>query len=230
MTPHGLTQHPLRLVIYDCDGVLIDSEGVASRVCAEALTELGWPMTAAESMQRFVGYSLGSMVPVIEAHIGRPLPAGWTGQLAQRLVNALSEEAQTMPGAADVLRATAALGLPFRVASNSGHAEMAAKFARTGLDSLVAGRVHSAEDVPRGKPAPDVFLHAAAAEGMPPGACIVVEDSVPGTRGAIAAGMAVIGLDPHGDGQALRAVGASHVVRALSELPPLFRTAMRHAA
>jgi len=103
------------------------------------------------------------------------------------------------------------------------------KFARTGLAPLVEGRTHSARDVAAGKPAPDVFLAAAAAQGVPAQACIVVEDSLPGIRGALAAGMACIGLDPHGSGAALRAAGA-HPVRALSELPALFRTAMRAAA
>jgi beta-phosphoglucomutase-like phosphatase (HAD superfamily) len=115
------------------------------------------------------------------------------------------------------------------VASNSSHEEMAVKFARTGLAPLVAGRTHSARDVAAGKPAPDLFLAAAAAEGVAPQACIVVEDSLPGIRGALAAGMTCIGLDPHGPGEALRAAGA-HPVRALSELPALFRAAMRAAA
>ena len=229
MTLQGLTPVPLRLVIYDCDGVLIDSEAIASRVCAEALTELGWRMTPAESMAQFMGYSLSGMLPMIEARIGRPVPPGWVAQLCERLVQAMEEESVTVPGAAEALQATAALGLPFRVASNSSHAEMAVKFGRTGLDRLVAGRLHSAGDVRAGKPAPDVFLAAAAAEGVPPAACIVVEDSVPGTRGAVAAGMAVIGLDPHGNGAALRAAGA-YPVRSLAELPALFRTAMRRAA
>ena len=134
-----------------------------------------------------------------------------------------------MPGIFDALRATMALRLPFRVASNSGHEEMRVKFARTGLAALVQGRVHSAYDVGRGKPAPDVFLAAAAAEGVPPGSCLVIEDSLPGVHAAVAAGMACIGLDVHGDGAALRAAGA-HPVRALSELPALFRAALRIAA
>ena len=149
--------------------------------------------------------------------------------MRSRLIATLSEETEAMPGAADVLRATAALGLPYRVASNSSHGEMAVKFARTGLAPLVAGRVHSARDVAAGKPAPDVFLAAAAAEGIMPQACMVVEDSLPGIRAALAAGMACIGLDPHGPGEALRAAGA-HPIRALSELPPLFQAAMRAAA
>jgi beta-phosphoglucomutase-like phosphatase (HAD superfamily) len=124
-----------------------------------------------------------------------------------------------------VLAATAALGLPFRVASNSSHEEMAVKFERTRLTPLVTGLTHSARDVAAGKPAPDVFLAAAAAAGVPPGACLVVEDSVPGALAARAAGMACIGLAPHGDDPALRAAGAV-LIRSLAELPVILKAAM----
>jgi len=224
-----VTPQPLRLVIWDCDGVLVDSEGPSARVTAAECSRLGWPMTAAEAMRRFMGLRLSDMPPLVEANIGRPVPPGWVDHLRDRLIETLAGEVEAMPGAADALRATAALGLPYRVASNSSHQEMAAKFARTGLAPLVEGRTHSARDVARGKPAPDVFLAAAAAEGVPPASCIVVEDSLPGIAAAVAAGMYVLGLDPHGDGSALRAAGA-HPIHALSECPALFRAAMRVAA
>ena len=223
------TPLPLRLVIFDCDGVLVDSEGPSNRAVAEELTKLGWPMDEAESNRRFIGYQLRDVAAVAEAHFGRAVPEGWVEMLRGRLVHVLAHEVEPMPGAADALRATAGLGLPYRVASNSSRAEMVVKFDRTGLAALVAGRVHSAYEVPRAKPAPDVYLAAAAAEGVPPGACAVVEDSVPGTMAAVAAGMACIGLDPHGDGAALRALGATPI-RALSELPGLLRAALRRAA
>lgn len=219
----------MTLLIFDCDGVLVDSEGPASRVTAREVSLLGWPMTQDEAMIRFVGLFLADMPALVAAHTGRPVPPGWVAHVAAQLIETLANEAEPMPGAAAVLQATAALGLPYRVASNSSHEEMAVKFARTGLAPLVAGRTHSARDVAAGKPAPDLFLAAAAAEGVAPQACIVVEDSLPGIRGALAAGMTCIGLDPHGPGEALRAAGA-HPVRALSELPALFRAAMRAAA
>ena len=103
------------------------------------------------------------------------------------------------------------------------------KFQRVAMVELVEGRMHSARDVARGKPAPDVFLHAAAAAGVPPAACVVVEDSVPGAQAARAAGMACIGLAPHGDDPALRAVGAV-LIRSFTELPDLLRAAMAPAA
>ena len=224
-----MTPLPLRLVIFDCDGVLVDSETPSNRVVAEEITRLGWPMTTEESLARFVGSSLASVAADVEARTGRPAPPGWVDHLVARLVDVLGRELQPVPGAADLLRGVTALGLPYRIASNSSHEEMRAKFARTGMASLVEGRVHSAGDVGAPKPAPDLFLAAAAAAGAPPGACIVIEDSVPGAQAARAAGMACIGFDPHGDGARLRAVGA-HPVRALSDIPALLRQALRKAA
>ncbi len=224
-----MTRLPLRLVIFDCDGVLIDSEGPSNRVVAEEVTALGWPMTTAESCARFIGRRLSDLPPAIEPHIGRPVPDGWVERLRIRLIAMLADEAEAIPGAAAALRATAALGLRLRVASNSSHEEMHVKFRRTGLEALVAGRLHSARDVAAGKPAPDVFLAAAAAEGVPPGACLVIEDSVPGAMAARAAGMACIGLVPGGDDPALRAAGAA-LIRSLDELPAILRAAMAHAA
>ena len=224
-----MTPHPLRLVIFDCDGVLVDSEGPAARVTAHEVSRLGWPMTPAQAQTRFMGLRLSDMPAIVAAETGRPVPPGLVAHICDRLIETLSHEAEPMPGAADALRATTALGLPYRVASNSSHEEMDVKFARTGLAPLVKGRIHSARDVPRGKPAPDVFLAAAAAEGIPFAACIVIEDSLPGIAAARAAGMVCIGLAPHGNGATLRAAGA-HPIQSLAELPALLRTAMHTAA
>ncbi len=221
-----MTKLPLRLVIFDCDGVLVDSEGPSNRMVAQEVSLLGWAMQEAEATRLFIGFRLSDIPPVVEARLGRPVPLGWVEHLRQRLVSVLGREAEPMPGIPEVLHATTALGLPYRVASNSGHEEMRVKFARTGLTRLFQGRAHSAYDVARGKPAPDVFLAAAAAEAVPPEACIVVEDSLPGIQAALAAGMACVGLDPHGGGEAVRAAGA-HPIRSLAELPPLLRAAMR---
>jgi HAD superfamily hydrolase (TIGR01509 family) len=221
----GLTRAPLRLVIFDCDGVLVDSEGPSNRVVAEEITALGWPMTTEESQALFVGRRLSDIPAMVEPKIGRPVPSDWIEHLREKLIAMLAGEVEAMPGAHDVLLAVTDLGLPFRVASNSSHAEMAVKFERTGIAHLVQGLMHSARDVPRGKPAPDVFLAAAKAGGVPPEACLVVEDSVPGAMAARAAGMACVGLAPYGDDPALRAVGAV-LVRSLDELPAILRAAM----
>jgi HAD superfamily hydrolase (TIGR01509 family) len=221
-----MTRQNLRLVIFDCDGVLIDSEGPASRLVAAEITALGWPMTEVESRALFIGRRLSDIPAVVEARLGRPVPTGWIPQLRDKMIAMLAEDVEPIAGAREVLLATAALGVPFRIASNSSHEEMAVKFQRVAMVELVAGRMHSARDVARGKPAPDVFLHAAAAAGVPPAACLVVEDSVPGAQAARAAGMACIGLAPHGDDPALREAGAV-LIRSFSELPVLLRDAMR---
>jgi beta-phosphoglucomutase-like phosphatase (HAD superfamily) len=220
----GLTL-PLRLVIFDCDGVLIDSEPVVNRVMAEELTRLGWPMTSAESCARFLGLDLDAMVPLIEAALDRALPAPWRQAMQTQIAEALQTDAPMVPGACVALEATTALGLPWRVASNSSHGEMQAKFGRNGLLETVAGRLHSFTDVARGKPAPDLFLAAAAAEGVSPGECLVIEDSVPGVTGAMAAGMACLGLARHGDGATLAAAGAV-LFHSLFDLPELLRAAL----
>ena len=128
--------------------MLVDSEGPSNRAVAEEITALGWPMNEAESTQLFIGYQLGGIATVVEAHLGCKVPQGWVEHLRLRLLDVLAREVEAMPGAAEVLAATAAMGLPSRVASNSSHREMRVKFARTGLASLVEGRTHSAYDVP----------------------------------------------------------------------------------
>lgn len=212
------------MVIFDCDGVLIDSESVANRVCAEEITKLGWAISEAESMSLFMGYRLSDMPPIIEAHLGCAVPPGWVGMLRNMLVARLSDESTLMPGAREAIEAVVAMGLPFRIASNSSHEEMTVKFARTGLSALVAGKLHSARDVTAGKPAPDVFLAAAAAQGIAPELCLVVEDSQPGVRAAVAAGMQVLGLDVDGNGGVLQALGA-RPIRSMCEVAEQVRLA-----
>ena len=225
-----MTPEPLRLVIFDCDGVLVDSEMVSNRVVARACTTLGWPMTTAEATALFMGLRLSDMPPIVEARLGKRVPEGWVEYLRGQIIAALAREAEPVPGAAAVLRGVAALGVPYCVASNSSREEMQVKFARTGLAALVEGRVHAARDVAAGKPAPDLFLAAAAAEGVAPGACLVVEDSVPGARGARAAGMACLGLVMHGDGAAALAAEGAVPIRTLAEVLGVVERATGRAA
>ena len=219
----------LGLVIFDCDGVLVDSEPVSNRVVAAQLRALGWTMTADEANSLFLGMTLTDMLPVIEQRLGRPIPAGWREDLMQRLVEAMAVQAEPVAGALEALEGVSALGLPWRVASNSSHAEMRAKFARLGLLSVVAGRMHSHEDVPRGKPAPDLFFAAAAAEGVAASVCLVIEDSQPGVRAAAAAGMDCLAYAPHSDGAALRASGAVPF-HSMFDVPGLVAAALRRTA
>lgn len=219
----------LRLAIFDCDGVIVDSEKVSNAVVAADLTELGWPMTAQEAERRFIGMTFTDMVPLIEQHLGRKLPQGWRIAIRDRLIAVLSEDVGPVPGALEALAGVAALGLPWRIASNSSHEEMDAKFGRLGIAALVAGRVHSHRDVARGKPAPDLFLAAAAAEGVAAGECVVIEDSAAGARAAAAAGMDCLAYVPHSDGAALRAVGAVPFP-SMFDVPALLAAARRRPA
>lgn len=224
---------PPALVIFDCDGVLIDSEPLCDRVVSAELSTLGWVMTPEECGQRFIGMSFYDMVPLIEARLGQRLEVGWIPALVAKVALAMAEEVEMVPGARSALAATTALGLPWRIASNSSHHEMTAKFGRTGLADLVAGRLHSSEDVialgGRGKPAPDLFLAAATAAGVDPVACVVVEDSLHGVRAAVAAGMDCLGFCRHGDGAHLAAAGAVPF-HDMAMLPELLRAALGTAA
>jgi HAD superfamily hydrolase (TIGR01509 family) len=218
------------LAIFDCDGVLIDSEAISNRVCAEALTESGWPMSAEEAQQRFIGLSFHDTQRLAEIRLGRSLGARWVDDVVERLVAVLATDVEPIPGALDALAAVSAMGLAWRVGSNSSFQETEAKFRRVGIEATMAGRLHSGADIiargGRPKPAPDVFLEAAAAEGVDPAACAVIEDSVTGVTAAVAAGMRCLGFAPDSDGAALRAAGAEPF-RAMADLPGLLRAAMR---
>ncbi len=215
------------LVIFDCDGVLIDSEALCDRVVSAELRRAGWDICAAECHHRFLGLTFPDTQIAAEAHLGRTLGPNWVNEIVRRVTDVMATEAEPIPGARAALEATTALGLPFRIASNSSHLEMAAKFARTGLTDLVEGRIHSAYDMiamgKRGKPDPDLFLAAAAAEGASPAACVVIEDSEPGIRAAVAAGMTCLAISPGGDGAHLRRAGALPFA-SMFALPGLLRT------
>lgn len=217
---------PLGLVIFDCDGVLIDSEALCDRVVSVELHRAGWALSQVECHRRFLGLTFQDIQHTAEAHLQKPLGADWVTTVVQRVTEVMAAEADPIPGARDALLATAALGLPYRIASNSSHPEMAAKFARAGLTDLVAGRIHSAYDLiargKRGKPDPDLFLEAAEAEDILPANCIVIEDSLTGVTAAVAAGMACLGFSPENDGAHLRAAGALPFA-SMSALPDLLR-------
>ncbi|MDQ2677282.1 MAG: HAD family hydrolase [Actinomycetota bacterium] len=179
----------IELVIFDCDGVLVDSERLAVRVESQLLTEMGWPLTEADVLDRFVGRSDAHMIGEIEAHFGRPVP-DFTEQYRLRLFEAFEHELTPVAGVIDALDA---IGLATCVASSGTHEKMARTLGSTGLFDRFDGRIFSATEVERGKPAPDLFLFAAAEMGVPPRACAVIEDSRAGVEAARAAGMSVFG-------------------------------------
>ena len=221
-----MRQIPIGLVIFDCDGVLIDSEALCDRVISAELHRHGWDLSPADCHRLFLGLTFPDVQRSAEAHFGGSLGPDWIDTVVRRVTETMAAEAVTIPGAREALTGVTALGLPFRIASNSSHVEMAANFSRTGLSELVAGRIHSAYDMiaagKRGKPDPDLFLSAAAAEGVIPGACIVIEDSLPGVQAAVAAGMTCLGFSPSTDGARLRAAGALPFA-SMFALPDLLR-------
>ncbi|WP_031518079.1 HAD family hydrolase [Streptomyces sp. NRRL F-5123] len=181
------------LVIFDCDGVLVDSERLAIGIDVEMLARLGWPMPQDEAVARFVGRAFADIGADIAAHLGHPLPEGWDTEWRHRLRVALDTHLTAVDGIEVALDALAARGVPMCVASSTGHAGLRRSLGRTGLYDRFAGRIFSAADVPRGKPAPDLFLHAAHTLGVPPARCAVVEDSPYGVTAARAAGMPSFG-------------------------------------
>ena len=178
------------LVIFDCDGVLVDSERIAVRIDVIVLERLGWPLTEAEVIERFVGRSEEYMVGEIEAALGRPLAPDWEDEFRPLYHDAFEAELVPVDGVVDALDR---IGAPTCVASSSSHERLRRTLGLTGLYERFAGRIFSAADVSNGKPAPDLFLHAAATLGADPARCAVVEDSVFGLQAARAAGMTAFG-------------------------------------
>lgn len=185
----------IRAVLFDCDGVLADSESIANRIVAEELTALGWALDAHAAQREFLGLALPDMCPVIERRVG-PLPTGWASRLGKRIAQAMEHEVQPMPGAATALARLAEAGLPMAVCSNSSRGELAMKMRVLGFSRYVAPRIFSFQDVARPKPAPDLYLTAAEACGVAPGACLVVEDSAAGIAAGMAAGCRVVSVVP----------------------------------
>lgn len=206
-------------VLFDCDGVLADTEGTVNRLVAEDLSLRGWPMDGFQAREAFLGLSLPDMVPIIEARTG-PLPRGWGAALSARIATMLSAGVDPIPGAQAAVAAVVAAGIPVACASNSSRRELAVKLPALGLDGMFAGRAFSFEDVARPKPWPDLWIAAAAACGVRPQDCVVVEDSVAGVTSARRAGCRVLGLAHPGEGPGLAAAGAE-VFHAMGQLPGL---------
>lgn len=217
----------LRLVIFDCDGVLIDSEGPSCRLVARSAREHGIALSDEEALHRFAGKALGQVKKELEAETGIDLGDDYVAVMQNRLVDLMREEAAPVEGAGAMLAAVKSLGIPFRVGSNSSWPEMEVKFARVGFAPFFPrDRVHSARDMMRPKPDPYVFEHAAQQEGVPPSCCVVIEDSDTGVRAAHDAGMACILLRPEGPLPETVWPGL-HRIAHLDELAPLLTRILR---
>ena len=206
------------LVIFDCDGVLVDTERIAVRADAVILARIGWPLTEAEVAERFVGHSDDYMRGEVQKHLGRALAPDWDAEYHHLYREAFDAELQPVDG---IVEALDLIRTPTCVASSGSHEKMRYTLGKTGLYERFAGRIFSAAEVPRGKPAPDLFLHAAARMGVAPADCAVVEDSAAGVQAARAAGMPVFGY-AGGVTPAARLEGPDTIVfRHMRELPGL---------
>jgi HAD superfamily hydrolase (TIGR01509 family) len=209
----------LSLVIFDCDGVLIDSEPIANRIFSEQLAKVGIRMTPEEVWHAFVGNSRDRCIEMAGEMRGEPLPEGFAKMWDDALHEALDVEARPVEGVPQLLES---LPVPYCVASNGEPMHMQRGLTAAGLMPLVEGRLFSAAQVARPKPAPDIYLHAAKAMGAAPAECVVVEDTPTGARAALAAGMRVFGYvgSPMNQRVALEELGAIAFTR-MRDLPAL---------
>ncbi len=208
------------LVIFDCDGVLVDSEVIASRIFSACLGEAGIALTVDEAMRFGVGKNAVTLALAVEQKFGRTLPPGFIEAMRARVIDAFTRELQPVDGVHALL---SALTLPHCVASNSHIDRVRHALATTGLLRYLEPHIYTAAMVARGKPAPDLFLHAAAQHGVAPTRCLVVEDSLSGVSAALAAGMPVVGFagGSHcraGHADAMREAGCAQVFVGMAEL------------
>jgi len=211
------------LIIFDCDGVLVDSEVISCRAHAETLTRHGYPITADEVLNRFLGVSDREARLMIENEISRKLPNDFESQVKQATLQFYGDDLRAI---SYVGEAIAAIGLPKCVASSGTPEKIRHGLTCAGLYDQLAPHIFSASEVKRGKPAPDLFLFAAEQMQAAPAQCLVIEDSIPGVTGAVAAGMTVLGFHggshcPPGHGDTLRAAGAIMTFEDMRQLPDL---------
>jgi len=208
------------LVIFDCDGVLVDSERVANEVFARVLVEVcGLHFTLEDMFDTFVGHSRLQCLQKVEALIGEPPPPELDLRYQRDINQALAQSVQAIDG---IEAALERLRLPRCVASSGSHEKMRMTLGKTGLIRHFEGRIFSTSDVERGKPHPDIYLHAARSMGVEdPARCLVVEDSPIGVTGAVAAGMRVFGFAELMPAERLHAAGAHRVFERMHDLPDL---------
>jgi HAD superfamily hydrolase (TIGR01509 family) len=209
------------LVIFDCDGVLIDSELLSIRACRECLVECGIELSVDEIRERYTGISFAGMVADLEARHG-PLPGDFADRHRRRLWPLFEQELQAIPGVTEILDS---LACKICIASSGRPERLKHALSLVGLYDRFHPQIFSATEVRRGKPAPDLFLHTATKMAVGPERCVVVEDSMPGVIAAVAAGMTVIGFvgASHcrpGDAARLAAHGAIEVIDDMAQLLP----------
>jgi HAD superfamily hydrolase (TIGR01509 family) len=214
---------PVDLVIFDCDGVLVDSEVISCHAHAETLTRHGYPITADQVLLRFLGVSDREARQIIENEMGRRLPDDFDAQIKQAALQRYASELAAIPYVGEAINA---IGVAKCVASSGTHEKIHHGLTCAGLYDRLAPNIFSATQVERGKPAPDLFLFAAERMQATPARCVVIEDSIPGIKGARAAGMTVLGF--HGGShcrpgydETLKNAGAFATFDDMRQLPDL---------
>jgi HAD superfamily hydrolase (TIGR01509 family) len=213
-----MTDRRFALVIFDCDGVLVDSELITSRVFTKMLNELGIAAVTTEVFEQFVGRSMAQCLEIITGMLGHDVPGDFVPEYHRRITAALRAELKAVPGIEEVLDG---LRLPYCVASNGSHEKMQMTLGMTGLLPRFKGKLFSVSEVARGKPHPDLFLYAADKSGIPPSACAVIEDTSTGVTAGVAAGMTVFGYCARTPARRLIDAGAHCTFDHMSELPGL---------
>jgi HAD superfamily hydrolase (TIGR01509 family) len=211
---------PRLLVIFDCDGVLVDSEPIAARLTAEAVSELGWQMSPELAKAEFLGDTFANIIRRVEEKIGGEVPVDWPARSQANLLAALKRELTPVAGVRSAIAALIAAGATLAVASQGSHEKMQLTLSVTGLLPFFEGRIFSASQVKNPKPAPDLFLLAAETLGFEPRETVVIEDSTRGVKAALAAGMRVLGYTASVGREAIVAAGAEPV-DDLAQLPPM---------
>jgi len=208
------------LVIFDCDGVLVDSERITNQVFAEMLNALGLHFTLEDMFEQFVGHSMAYCLEKISVNLGKALPEDFVASYRTRTTAALTANLVAVPGIEEALDQ---ITLPYCVASNGDHEKMRTTLGLTGLWPRFEGKVFSGTEVKNPKPAPDIFLYAASKYSVAPGSCVVVEDTPTGVLAGIAAGMTVIGYAALTPEHRLRSAGAHYLIDNMNELPKLLQ-------
>ena len=222
-------------VLFDCDGVLVDSESITNGVLRSMLHELGWMISKADCFRLFVGRALSDETAIITAHTGFVVTDDWLLDFRRRRNEALAASLEPVPGAvAAVHEINALMGGMIACASGADLGKVQLQLRKVGLETIFAGRMFSGMDQPRSKPAPDVYLAAAASLGIDPARAAVVEDTVPGVTAGVAAGATVFGFCPpdspaHHPPKALLDAGAAHIFAAMADLPALLGRPVRAA-
>lgn len=208
------------LVIFDCDGVLVDTEGIGNEVLSAVLASHGIAMGALDARNRYEGLAVGDIALGIEAEFGLRLPANWTDRYYNLLIGTLKDRAQPVAGVGAAIRHLQREGVMICVASQGPLAKTEASLRSASLWDAFKGRAFSAKSVPNPKPAPDLYLHVARHFGLPVQRCAVIEDSIAGVSAGLAAGMQVFAFCAEERGSTVRGMGAIPF-HAMDELPSL---------